>query len=84
MSLIKREQLNTRMLVTSLRGTVCPACGGPKNPNQTMCRREYFRLPQTMRKAIYNRIGDGYEDALVEALNYLGVTEFHEAAAIGG
>lgn len=61
--------------VASLRSTTCPACGQAKKRAQTLCRRDYFKLPIPMRKALYARVGSGYEQALAESLNYLG-TEF--------
>lgn len=63
-------------LVISLRSDVCPACGGAKMPGQTLCRKEYSRLPKPGRMRLYQRLGHGYEDAVQWALEQLGATEF--------
>lgn len=64
---------SNRTCLDSLKSTTCPACGGKKTPMQTLCRREYFKLPRPMRQALYARIGDGYAESLLEALNYLSI-----------
>jgi hypothetical protein len=43
----------------------------------TLCRQHYYALPNPMRKALYNRVGEGYEEALAAALDYLGADQFH-------
>jgi hypothetical protein len=60
-----------RELCTSLAGDVCPACGGFKKPHHTLCGAEYFKLPNAMRKALYNRLGEGYREAIDAALRKL-------------
>jgi hypothetical protein len=68
---------NTRDLLASLSSTVCPACGQLKGSRMTLCRQHYYALPNPMRKALYNRVGEGYEEALAAALDYLGADQFH-------
>ena len=70
------EQASTRDLIVSLASDTCPVCGRPKEPRQTLCRSDYFRLPRPIRVALYDRIGDGYEEAIQRAFGRLGVTEF--------
>lgn len=65
-----------RTAVTSLRSTVCPHCGGGKKARQTLCGRAYFKLPLSLRKALYSPVGSGYEQAIAKALDYLGVKSF--------
>ena len=60
-------------LIESLGSTVCPACGGPKNRGHTFCSRDYFTLTKQGRTALYQRVGDGYEEAFSAALKKLGV-----------
>jgi hypothetical protein len=69
------DQLTSAKLVKSLQSVTCPACGGAKVRRQTLCRRDYFRLPQSMRKALYNLLGKGYREAVAEALAFLDVTQ---------
>lgn len=64
-----------RELLTSLRGTTCPACGERKRARQSFCRVCYFKLPVDLRKAIYNLIGDGYEEAHADAMRMLGAAK---------
>lgn len=65
-----------RTAVESLRSTICPHCGKLKKVGQTLCYRAYIKLPQAMKGALYDRLGEGYEQAVAEALNYLGVKTF--------
>ena len=74
--MIVLNKLNTRTLFESLRRTKCPCCGGVKKPMQTFCSRDYYRLPPVLRQALYSRIGSGYAEAVVEALNFLEAEEF--------
>jgi hypothetical protein len=69
------ENLNARALVASLQSTTCLACGKRKNRAQTFCYSDYRTLPAAMKTALYNRVGEGYEPAVKEALAFLGVTE---------
>jgi hypothetical protein len=41
-------------------------------PKQTFCRKCYYRLPQSLRTRLYNRFGEGYEEAYAEAVKRLG------------
>lgn len=63
-------------LVRSLRSTVCPACGGPKQPRQTFCRQDYFALSKHRRQSLYDPLGSGYAEAVVAAMGLLGRDEF--------
>ena len=60
-------------LVQSLRSDVCLACGKMKKPGQTLCNREYRKLPFRMKAALYDRLGSGYKEAVEAALDHLGV-----------
>ena len=50
-------------------------CGWGKKPGRSFCYRCYNRLPEHMRRDLYLRIGNGYEEALDEAVKYLGLNE---------
>jgi hypothetical protein len=60
--------IDKHVIYTNLRGDKC-ACGDPKLPDKSLCRRDYFRLPKAMRNALYQR--DGYVDAFRAALKFL-------------
>jgi len=62
-----------RVLIASLRSTVCPACGGEKASRQSFCRNCYFVLPRHRRTSLYKRVGQGYESAFHAALQELNV-----------
>lgn len=76
--MITRELLTPRLVVDSLRSNVCPACGGRKGRAKTMCLTDYRKLPIAMRKALYAHLGEGYEQAVFEALRFLNVETFHQ------
>jgi hypothetical protein len=50
-------------------------CGDYKNPGKSFCYWCYGRLPKAMKNALYQQIGNGYEEALDEAVKYLGLNE---------
>ena len=56
----------------NLRGEIC-VCGDPKLSGKSFCRRDYFRLPNDMRSALYQRAG--YVDAFRAALAFLELEE---------
>jgi hypothetical protein len=57
-------------LVRELAGSQC-MCGSKKTPNQTFCKRCYYRLPKPLRQALYRLISQGYEEAYQAAVNHL-------------
>jgi hypothetical protein len=46
-------------------------CGGTKKPKMSFCYPCYKSLPNEMQRALYQRLGDGYEDAYEEACQFL-------------
>jgi hypothetical protein len=58
------------LAVKELQSETC-YCGAKKRGMQTFCRKDYYALPPKMRQALYNRIGEGYEEAYQEARKYL-------------
>ncbi len=75
--MIRMETLTYARMLRSLRSMTCPCCGGVKKMNQSLCFRDYRTLPRPMRNALYNLMGDGYAEAMLEALNYLNSGAFH-------
>ena len=55
-------------------------CGKKKRNNETFCRTHYYALPKGMQRALYLRFGEGYEEAYVEAREYLATAGQMEAA----
>ncbi len=70
------QELSDHALVQSLSSTTCPSCACLKKRGHTFCGREYFRLPLDMRQALYARLGRGYREAVIEALEFLGTATF--------
>lgn len=62
-----------RLMITELGGLNC-RCGRVKVPRQTFCRQCYFKLPPENRRALYAKIGNGYEVAYVRSCRYLAAT----------
>ena len=60
-------------ILRSLGSPDCGGCGGKKKAKMSHCRNCYFALPSTLRKALYQPFGGGYEEAYEESLSYLEV-----------
>jgi hypothetical protein len=75
--MITREQLPTQILVDSLYSKVCPACGDRKGAEKSLCYSCYGALPPNFKRALYNRVGHGYAEAMLEALNFLEAEKVH-------
>jgi hypothetical protein len=67
------EAVTDGQILESLRGDVCPACGGVKERRRTFCRPCYFRLTGQQQKDLYKRFGAGYAEAVRAAIGGLGV-----------
>lgn len=61
----------TETLLRELGGMIC-RCGREKRRGETVCRRCYYALPAPYRRALYARIGEGYEEAYQAAVAHLG------------
>ena len=61
----------TRDLVMSLRSGTCPACNKPKTAMKTFCYPCYRRLPRAKQDALYQLVGEGYEQAFADAMQHL-------------
>jgi hypothetical protein len=69
---IKTEETPAELsmrLVRELQAAKC-FCGAKKVSGQTFCKRHYYDLPRDKRLALYNRIGQGYEEAYQEARGF--------------
>jgi hypothetical protein len=67
----KAEIQYVRLIVQSLRACECPACAGAKKPGMSFCRSCYADLPVNMARALYKRVGQGYEEAFDHAVRKL-------------
>lgn len=57
-------------LVRELCGTKCQ-CGSNKRSGELFCRSCYHSLPYDMKRALYRRLGNGYEEAYDAAVRTL-------------
>lgn len=73
----------SRDLIASLTSTLCPMCGGVKKRRQTMCLADYRRLSRRTQMALYDGVGDGYMEAVAQAMNELQVKVFRLPAPHG-
>ncbi len=57
-------------LARELAGTEC-LCGGPKKARSSVCYACWRKLPKKLQQGLYQRIGQGYEQAYADAKNHL-------------
>lgn len=63
--------MNSVGYVKLLCAAQCPHCGKPKGRGKTFCRTCYRRLPYRIKRALWAKIGDGYEGAFDLAREHL-------------
>lgn len=68
---IEQKANDWRFYIDMLRSNEC-LCGRYKKQKLVFCYRCYKKLPVAMQRALYNRLGDGFEEAFEEAVKYLG------------
>jgi hypothetical protein len=56
-----------------LAGNECPYCDGPKQRGYAFCYDCYFSLPKDLKNGLYRKIGQGFEEAVDEALGWMEV-----------
>lgn len=59
-----------RQLTQELAGITC-RCGQHKTARNTFCGQCYRALPPCKRRALYKKMGAGYEEAYHDAINFL-------------
>jgi len=77
------DQLTDAVALRSLVSKICPACGRRKREGQSLCPQDYFRLPRPLRVNLWQKITDGYLEALLEAMKTLGTGRLHVPAIKG-
>lgn len=75
MSYIPSPWQHRRLLVSSIRSRHCPACTAQKQVNKSVCSGCWAKLTSDAQRALYNRIGDGYEEAFENAMKSLGIDD---------
>ena len=56
---------------TEFMDTECCICQRAKPPKNGFCRACYFRLPKPMQRMLWQRFGEGYEEAHRAAREWL-------------
>lgn len=64
-------KINNIEIMKDFQGTTCRGCFSRKNRSKSFCSTCYFKLSEEMRASLYQRFGQGYEEAFVEAVNFL-------------
>lgn len=67
----RRMQIERSKIWDDFVGTTCSICEGSKKKNQSFCGKCFMALSQKKRTALYLPFGDGYEQAFIEASEYL-------------
>lgn len=62
--------MNTNQAVAELTTTRC-RCGKGKASGKSFCYFCFAKLDQASKKALYKRVGDGYEEAYTAAVKKL-------------
>jgi hypothetical protein len=63
--------ITDRQLLASLKSDTCLGCGSSKIIRKTFCPYCYQQLSKQQQRALYDRIGHGYEEAVASALTTL-------------
>lgn len=77
MNMLTANEVTTDICVDSLYSVVCPACGDRKQSERSLCYECFCSLPGPMKAALYKGVGQGYEPAMLKALNHLKAEKVH-------
>lgn len=56
------KALDAMDAIQQLKSEICQ-CGNEKEPGKSFCLQCYRSLPPAIQKALYNRVGKGYEES---------------------
>ncbi len=65
-----QEQKDRIWYIKEFKGNEC-VCGGTKRPGSALCYGCFKLLPSSYQGALYLKIGDGYEEAYEDAIQWL-------------
>jgi hypothetical protein len=68
------NNLHAGDLLFSLGSRLCPLCGGRKGAGKTVCFSCWRGVPANLKRRLYCRLGDGYEEAVAELFELAGVS----------
>lgn len=67
---LSQEKRDKLWYIREFRSNEC-TCGNTKRPGSAFCYGCFMKLPYTYRMATYQRMGEGYEDAYENAVQWL-------------
>ena len=67
MSQVERDRI---WYIKEFKSNEC-VCGGTKRPGSSFCYTCFKALPSTYQHALYQKMGDGYEEAYEDAVAWL-------------
>jgi hypothetical protein len=70
----RQAQKDKLWYIREFRGNEC-TCGKTKKPGSAFCYTCFSKLPYTYRMATYQRMGEGYEEAYEDAVQWLRENE---------
>jgi hypothetical protein len=56
-------ELKPETIWNAFRGLRCAGCGGVKRAHNAFCLRCYYRLPRALKQSLFQRFGEGFEEA---------------------
>lgn len=65
-----QEEKDRRFCIEALKSEECQ-CGRPKQRGRSVCFKCWQKLPDDLRRALYRKIGAGYEAAYDDACRFL-------------
>jgi hypothetical protein len=66
----RQEKKDKLWYIREFRSNEC-TCGNTKRPGSAFCYTCFMKLPYTYRMATYQRMGEGYEEAYENAVEWL-------------
>lgn len=68
--IMTQEQRDRIWYIKEFKSNEC-ACGETKRPRSSFCHACFKALPSTYQHALYQKMGDGYEEAYENAIQWL-------------
>ena len=64
------SKISLKEAIDVLKSDKCD-CGRGKAVKKVFCAKCYSKLPSCLKRVLYDKIGDGFEEAVYEAREYL-------------
>ena len=63
--------MTDKEILDSLAGEICAGCGRKKKAMNSHCSKCYYTLSPEMRRSLYQRFNQGYQEAFLATLEVL-------------